>query len=45
MWSKSAFYDFYVFFKDIKSQFSKANLGYLDIFWGWGYAGVKIGFK
>ena len=29
MWSKSAFYDFYVFFKDIKSQFSKANLGYL----------------
>ena len=34
MWSKSAFYDFYVFFKDIKSQFSKANLGYLDNFLG-----------
>ena len=32
MWSKSAFYDFYVFFKDIKSQFSKANLGYLEKF-------------
>ena len=44
MWSKSAFYDFYVFFKDIKSQFSKANLGYLDKFFG-GNARIKIGSK
>ena len=34
MCSKSAFFDFCDFFKDKKSQFSKANFGYLDIFLG-----------
>ena len=34
MCSKRAFFDFYDFFKDKKSQFSKANLGYLDNFLG-----------
>ena len=33
MFSKSAFLNFTIF-KDIKSQFSKANLGYLDTFLG-----------
>ena len=32
MWSKSAFFDFYDFIEDIKSQFSKDNLGYLENF-------------
>ena len=41
MWSKSAFYDFYVFFKDIKSQFSKANLGYFDTFFE-GFSEINI---
>ena len=34
MCSKSAFFDFYVFLRISNHKFSKANLGYLDTFFG-----------
>ena len=34
MFSKSAFFDFYVFLRISNHKFSKANLGYLDTFFG-----------
>ena len=41
MWSKSAFFDFYDFIEDIKSQFSKDNLGYLENFFE-GFVEINI---
>ena len=34
MCSKSAFFDFYDFLRISNHEFSKANLGYLDTFFG-----------